>query len=68
MKSLSLSLLGPFQLLLHQHPITHFPSNKAKALLVYLAVTTVDHPGAAVPREALMERVGRLHQFMGARQ
>jgi DNA-binding SARP family transcriptional activator/predicted ATPase len=55
MKSLSLSLLGPFQLLLHQHPITHFPSNKAKALLVYLAMTIVDHPGAAVPREALME-------------
>ena len=55
MKSLSLALLGPFQLLLHGHPITRFPSSKAKGLMIYLAVSNAEHPGAAIPREALME-------------
>lgn len=55
MKSLSLALLGPFQLLLHKHPITRFPSSKAKGLLIYLAVNNAEHPAAAIPRETLME-------------
>ena len=35
---LKLSLFGPFQAQLHSHPITHFESDKVRALLAYLAV------------------------------
>ena len=38
MPHLSLSLLGPFQVMLDGQPVTGFKSNKARALLAYLAV------------------------------
>ncbi|MBN2389835.1 MAG: tetratricopeptide repeat protein [Anaerolineae bacterium] len=38
MPHLSLSLLGPFLAVLDGQPITHFESNKVRALLAYLAV------------------------------
>ena len=51
MARLSLSLLGPFQAILEEKPVTGFESNKVKALLVYLAVEAGnDRPH---PREIL---------------
>ncbi len=38
MARLSLSLLGPLQVTLDRQPVTHFVYDKARALLVYLAV------------------------------
>ena len=38
MSQLSLSLLGPFQATLDDHPITGFQSDKVRGLLAYLAV------------------------------
>lgn len=38
MAHLSLSLLGPFQVMLDGRPVTGFKSNKVRALLAYLAV------------------------------
>jgi DNA-binding SARP family transcriptional activator len=38
MAHLSISLLGPFQVSLDARPATSFESNKARALLAYLAV------------------------------
>ncbi|MBU1877914.1 MAG: AAA family ATPase, partial [Chloroflexi bacterium] len=49
MARLSLSLLGPFQATLDGEPITGFESNKARALLAYLAVES----GRPYPRETL---------------
>ncbi|PKO20769.1 MAG: hypothetical protein CVU38_18325 [Chloroflexi bacterium HGW-Chloroflexi-1] len=49
MVRLSLSLLGPFQVMLDGEPATGFESNKVKALLAYLAVEA-DRPH---PRETL---------------
>jgi DNA-binding SARP family transcriptional activator/predicted ATPase/Tfp pilus assembly protein PilF len=43
MASLSLSLLGPFQVTLDGEPVTDFATDKARALLAYLAVES-DHP------------------------
>lgn len=36
--TLSIRLLGPFSAMLDERPITHFDSNKVRALLAYLAV------------------------------
>lgn len=49
MAHLSLSLLGPFKATLDGEPVTHWPSNKVRALLAYLAVEA-DRPH---PREVL---------------
>jgi WD40 repeat protein/DNA-binding SARP family transcriptional activator len=49
MARLSLSLLGPFQAIGEEKPVTGFESNKVKALLAYLA-TEADRPH---PRETL---------------
>ena len=49
MTQLTISLLGPFQVILDDSPITDFATDKARALLVYLAVE-VDRPHR---REAL---------------
>ena len=38
MARLELRLLGPFQAILEQQPITTFESNKVRALLAYLAI------------------------------
>ncbi len=38
MVTLRLCVLGPFQVLLNDQPVTHFESNKVRALLTYLAV------------------------------
>ncbi|MCP4540940.1 MAG: tetratricopeptide repeat protein [Chloroflexi bacterium] len=43
MAQLSLSLLGPFQVLLDNEPVTDFSTDKVRALLVYLAVES-DRP------------------------
>jgi predicted ATPase/Tfp pilus assembly protein PilF len=43
MTQLSLSLLGPFQVTLDGEPVTDFATDKARALLAYLAVEA-DHP------------------------
>jgi predicted ATPase/DNA-binding SARP family transcriptional activator/Tfp pilus assembly protein PilF len=43
MTRLSLSLLGPFQVTLDGEPVTDFATDKARALLAYLAVEA-DHP------------------------
>ena len=43
MTALSLSLLGPFQVALDGEPVTDFATDKARALLAYLAVES-DHP------------------------
>ncbi|MCP4426196.1 MAG: hypothetical protein GY803_17030 [Chloroflexi bacterium] len=50
MSPLSLSLLGPFQALLNERPLTQFRTNKVQALLIYLAVES----GCSCQREALM--------------
>lgn len=47
MKILHLNLLGPPQILYDNQPLTGFATNKAKALLFYLAVTA--HTAAAEP-------------------
>jgi DNA-binding SARP family transcriptional activator/predicted ATPase len=45
MARLSLSCLGPFQVTLDGQPVTHFKSNKVRALLAYLAVEAAQpHP------------------------
>lgn len=49
MARLTLSLLGPFQVLLDGQPVTHFPTDKERALLAYLAAEA-DRPHR---REAL---------------
>jgi predicted ATPase/Tfp pilus assembly protein PilF len=51
---LSLFLLGPCQVFLDGRPLK-FRTNKALALLCYLAAETTTHPGIAVRRELLME-------------
>ena len=38
MVTLRICVLGPFQVLLNDHPVTHFESNKVRALLTYLTV------------------------------
>ncbi len=38
MVALKLSFFGPFQVQLHSHPVTHFESDKVRALLAYLTV------------------------------
>jgi DNA-binding SARP family transcriptional activator len=52
---LSLNLLGPFQATLDDRPLVKFRTSKVQALLIYLAVETVDTPNLAHRREALME-------------
>ena len=49
MLSLSLLLLGPFQATLNGRPLTNLPTDKIRALLVYLAL----HPQHAIPRHKL---------------
>ncbi len=49
MARLTVSLLGPFQVLLDGQPVTHFPTDKERALLAYLAAEA-DRPHR---REAL---------------
>ena len=51
MTTLSLSLLGPFAATFNGRALTHFRSNRAQALLIYLAAERA-YPH---PREALME-------------
>jgi DNA-binding SARP family transcriptional activator/predicted ATPase len=54
MPTLSLALLGPVQVALDDRPL-HFRTNKAQALLVYLAVEAMARPAGRHRREALME-------------
>ncbi|MCB0013455.1 MAG: protein kinase, partial [Anaerolineales bacterium] len=51
--TVSLQLLGPLQLSVDQTPLHSFRSNKAQALLIYLAVEQCQHPDTPVQRAAL---------------
>ncbi|MCG8347071.1 MAG: tetratricopeptide repeat protein [Chloroflexales bacterium] len=51
---LLLTALGPLHVALDGNPL-HFRTNKAQALLIYLAVAAATQPAAAHRREALME-------------
>ena len=55
MASVFLSLLGSFIATLDDQPIPTFRSNKAQALLIYLAVEQVRSPNAPPRRDAVME-------------
>lgn len=55
MASMFLSLLGSFIATLNDQPIPTFRSNKAQALLIYLAVEQVRSPNAPPRRDVVME-------------
>ena len=55
---LSLSLLGPLQVTLDGQPITAFKSDKARALLVYLAVEPRPAQGRAAGVVSIAEGGG----------
>ena len=55
MESLSLSLLAHSGSCCTSSPFPVFHPAKPRPCSVYLAVTTADQPGRAVPREVLME-------------
>ena len=57
MSRLSLYLLGPFQAVLEGRPVVGFRSDKARALLVYLAVEA-DRPHSREPQAQCPARHG----------